>query len=343
MKFNDFYSGVVLAESMDMKTALKTLGLEAGFSDADLKKAYRSASMQTHPDRGGSVAASTNVNLANDYLKKHITSASGAGRSTFADYKAKEAAARSKAEVFAATFFATFSVEMYKKYLETFTNTDLKAKTSVGVSHSTAIHAKVEFSDGTNFFEVVIYAQLLNQDKQLGSSAGVMLESVGITTSVLVNRAKHKMTQANYNRQKTEDAFHKPETLFPTAKMKKIFGAGAKEKAMKKADYLLTLKNELGATISGDDIKIPLGGGLTLFVYRMTWNRKGMYMVSQVYGPVVDGKRAKELISASFNESPVRANMDKFIDALKSVKHDTNMGVIVSKLERAAKTLEDLA
>ena len=343
MKFNDFYNKVKpLIESMDLKTALSTLGLSNGFTEDELKKSYRVAAMKTHPDRGGSVADSTQVNLANDFLKKHSTSSIGGARATYADMKATEAAAKMKTEIFANTFFATFSVDMYKKYLESYTKSDLKVNIKVGVSHSTAIHAKIEFSDETNFFDITIHARLINTDNALGSSTGVMIESVGIETSVLVNRVKHKMTQSNYNRQKTEDAFHKPEVLFPKAKLNKIFGSGAKDKPLKKADYLLTLKNELGASISGEDIRIPLAAGLTLYMHRMTWMRRGVYVVAQIYSSVVDGKREKELVHASFNESPNRANMDLFIDALKSVKRDTNMKAIAKKLELASKNQENL-
>lgn len=55
---------------MSRSEALQTLGLSDGATDQDIKKAYRTAAMKSHPDAGGSTAAMQKVNDAKDVLNR---------------------------------------------------------------------------------------------------------------------------------------------------------------------------------------------------------------------------------------------------------------------------------
>jgi len=51
--------------------ALATLGLAPGFTQLDLKRAYKQAIRLAHPDAGGSAAAAQAVNAARDVIARH--------------------------------------------------------------------------------------------------------------------------------------------------------------------------------------------------------------------------------------------------------------------------------
>ena len=56
---------------MSIQDAMETLGVDSGYTDAQLKKAFRRAANKNHPDKGGSTEKMKLVNQANDLLKNH--------------------------------------------------------------------------------------------------------------------------------------------------------------------------------------------------------------------------------------------------------------------------------
>ena len=56
------------ADTAQYKRALQVLGLQTGFSSADLKRSYIAAMKVAHPDRGGSEDRAREINAARDYL-----------------------------------------------------------------------------------------------------------------------------------------------------------------------------------------------------------------------------------------------------------------------------------
>ena len=68
MKFKEW----LLSESMAISDALQVLELEPGFTEEQLKTAFRQKSKQHHTDRGGNLRASIDVNAAYDVLRKYL-------------------------------------------------------------------------------------------------------------------------------------------------------------------------------------------------------------------------------------------------------------------------------
>ena len=60
---------------MAISDALKVLELEPGFTEEQLKTAFRKFSLKHHPDRGGDLQASIDVNAAKDILKNSLQKA----------------------------------------------------------------------------------------------------------------------------------------------------------------------------------------------------------------------------------------------------------------------------
>jgi DnaJ family protein C protein 19 len=52
----------------DTQRARQVLGLRAGADEGQIRAAHRRLLAETHPDRGGSAAASTEINAARDLL-----------------------------------------------------------------------------------------------------------------------------------------------------------------------------------------------------------------------------------------------------------------------------------
>ena len=57
---------------MTIKDALRLFKLKCDFTEEELKRAFNCLSLKTHPDRGGTLKASSDVNAANAILKKYF-------------------------------------------------------------------------------------------------------------------------------------------------------------------------------------------------------------------------------------------------------------------------------
>lgn len=309
-----------LFESMTQAVAMKTLGLTGAYSDDDVKAAYRQAAKANHPDRGGSTEKMQAVNSAYDLLKGTAGKAEAA-RESFQD---KQARAKEEKQVIynfvSHMFDKFFDLNAYLAYFKEMSGGKtfhVERNIVSGSWGSTTVTYKFYDDEKSIFFDMTAYAQVFIT-KALG--AGIdkpELDKMGISTDVLVNRAKHKMTQSNYNREETEKFMKDPTVLFPKAKLKKIFGGSAKVKKLKKADYILTIKKEMDAKhLGGDDYSVDIGEGFNLYLSRISWMRKGFWSFS---GRNTNDK-TRFSVTAGMPEVETSDSLDALIDMYKTLK-----------------------
>jgi len=304
---------------MNFQKALLTLSLSAKFTEAELKKAYKRAMMKAHPDKGGSIEKSQLINSANFILKSSCIDEEYKNALS-SENRAEE---RELAQSFADELLGKFDIEAYKNYLESFTKTVLtftESEMKIGSCHE--MFKLWKFDDGKSFFEVKVYAQILFPKNAISGVDGAMIEKMSTTTTVLINRKKHKMSQSDWGMKSVKAMFEKPEQTFPAAKLKKIYVERGKVKPVKKADYLTSFKYELNAKIDGKTIRVPMLNGSTIVLERITWMRKGLYQFNAIYSDTTP--RARTLVFASFYENSEPKTLDWMIETFKKVQSMTD-------------------
>lgn len=306
-----------LFESLTQATAMKALGLMGSYTDDQLKAAYRKAAKENHPDRGGSTEKMQVVNSAYEVLKGSDSPAAQAA--SHAQRKQKQQEEKHVVTNFVTHMFDKFfDTQAYLDYFskmsgKTFT---FERKIVVGDWGTASVDYKFSSEDRTVFFDMNAYAHVFIT-KALG--AGIdkpELDKMGMSTEVLIDRKKVKMTQSNYNQSETEKFMKDPKILFPEAKLKKAFAGDKKVKPLKKADYVLFVKKELeGKHLGGDDFSVDVGNGGVVYFSRMTWMRKGMWNISGR-----TGNKERWSVVSSFFEIETHENMDLMAELVKDLK-----------------------
>lgn len=312
------FKNFLLEAELSFNKALEILDIESNFDKKSLSKAYKVASIKSHPDKGGSVEQQQNVNRAFEILSKSGGKDKHNTRPSFEERKQKRQDDKVAMQKILESLFDKFDIDAYTTYFESYSKEKMKHEIVINASdYASTILVKFTSESGKVFFNIRFYTQIFINSKSLsGNDDGFVVEKISTDIEVLVNREKHKMGKSDWTYAKTEKVFKDPKSLFPLAKIKKIFGTAKKPKKLKKADYMTTFKNELKARISGNDIFIDLNDNTTLFMNRGTMFRKGYYQFNQVRQGG-RGDMQRELIFASFSESETPEVLDLIVDTIK--------------------------
>ena len=321
--FKDF----LLESNLTIDDAKTILGLSGDIEDeAQLKTAFKRASIKNHPDKGGTAESMQMVNAAYNILKKVV----GKHKSSKIDWDEveKRNAENGKAWVSFITeqFNSHFDLTAYKQYLEEVSGMPLTQKHAIKSDPRVSNYARVVIEWVSKDRKVIYTIDLAFRNELKPGlsdmSQGLKIGSVSYTTDVLINRSKVKMKQSNYNwGAKTANIFKDPKSAFPSAKIKKAFNDV--NKPVKRADYMNSFKNELQAKMSGDKIRLPLaaksedGYETYLFLERSTWMRKGQYSINGIYKEI-NGARVVGYLNG-FMESADKEVLDTIIDGLKVI------------------------
>ena len=334
------FKNFLLEAELSYNKALEILNIDSDFDKKSLSKAYKIASVKSHPDKGGSVEAQQNVNKAFEILSKAGGKDLFNKRPSFEERKQKRADDKEQMQTILSNLFDKFDIDAYTKYFESYAKEKMNHELIISASdYASTIYLKFVSESGKIFFNIRFYTQIFINNKSLsGNDDGFIVEKMSTDIEVLVNREKHKMGKSDWSFAKTEKVFKDPKGLFPTAKLKKIFGVAKKPKKLKKADYMTTFKNELKAQISGNDILIRLNDDSTLYMNRGTMFRKGYYQFNQVRAGVRPNIE-RELIFASFSETETPEVLDLIVDTVKPMigKKSITVKEVKDTIEKAYK------
>lgn len=315
------FKSFLLESIMTRDEAMKVLEMspdQLGDTDA-LKSAYRVASRKNHPDLGGSEDAMKRVNAAYEMLKNMKKGPTGR------DFEADKEKHLGLAKAILKDMEKKYDASVFVRYFEEVIGKKFTVKTESGANtnywHGSAVISSVFTSDDGKTIINLRYnvsTQGTDFSKNVLGFADLTLNTF-VYTDVLHDRRKHKMKQRDREFSRDGKIFTDPKILFPKAKLQKM--VSNEKRALKKRDFELTLKSELGATTSQKDTwKIPAGGDYYFIVTRMTMMRVGTWSINGLYKKYsyVAGTEG----NATFMED--QETLDRFVDTFKPLRSETN-------------------
>lgn len=344
-----FHSFLVEKTVMSPADAARLLGVTVGCSKEELKKGYANAARKYHPDRpenrgekpdANGFTMIQKVNLAYETLEKMTGQvAQQADRDQFhRDYKAKSDAF---AQVAKDEFNARFQATYFTAHFDAFFEEPFAVKGGWGqVLSGTSVYYTAEWSNdaktivlelsvGVNFGDLFNSRTLAGADEML---------SMYVTTEILYNRKKVKLSQANYRFDTSTKILRDPEVLFPVSKLKAQTAKSSTRKFSRR-DALLTFEKELGGRQDNENMWVPLSDKHKILMWRMTMMKQGAWGINGLYGPTYDNngklfnsKRVAQLDTCFFSEQ--QDHMQFLFDALKSIQKRDDASKTNASLEK---------
>lgn len=295
-----------------IQSARDVLGLAGSFTEEELKLAYRRASAQHHPDKGGSTEMMKKVNTAYELLKKEV----GVVRkdSPEPQYSGYSRTTRHRSD-WSDTEWEAFSVqtradlrEKYKPQLfvdyfeKTFNEKFTYVVTSPNQNDLNRVNILTEFKNhnGTIAFDLQILVSVMDvAHASLSRGLGVSGSDISYEYTLIAygyaNAKKQKMAQRDFSFKVDHSVMVKPETIYPLAKLKKMLPSEKSvntDKPMTKASFKLGLTKECKLLEHGHHdpiIFVELTDGLYVQLDRDVFMKKGMWRTRGIIEKRVTG------------------------------------------------------
>ena len=325
-----------LEEAMSPIEAMEVLGLsaeEAGDS-ATVKKAYREASRKHHPDLGGDPEEMKKVNAAYEALKGG--GIAGSGRAGGVDWEKMRQDYRERAAFVKEYLKNEVNVDAFVEYLKQWepnleVTTSFFPKEGTYDPHAAGMRVRMATPTGERVLRVEFYCNLTNLKTEGALGAGDITIPLMVTTYLYVDGKDQKIKQQNYTFTSDKAVIVEPSSVFPKARMGKIFsGQARKGSKFSRRDMLGALVNELNARVEGSEpyAHIPIGEDaegniLELVLYRTVFMRMPAWSSAGVW-------RNKNGIS--------RMIKDAYVTMMFPETYDT-----VSKLKEIRSKVKDMA
>src|SRR5690606_1415029 len=223
---------------MSYQDAVKVFGLPDSFSAADVKKRYRQLAVQNHPDRGGSDVDMQRINAAYSKLS------SGGAKQQVKPWMSDEDMAK-MAKVALKAIEDNFDPQAFKKHFEDIFGEEFSfkiTKTDVNKRLRNYVDFAAEFSNASSdtVCSLSISVNFVDMFRPTLGHRDRGLNMV-ISTSILHNRRKIKLSNRNYRFTADYNVLPDPERLFPSSKLK-VKKDTEKSRKMSKRDVILTLQ-----------------------------------------------------------------------------------------------------
>lgn len=273
----------LLTEKMNRNEAEKILGLSGNYTEEEMLKRHKSLIQKNHPDRGGSLELSKQLNSARDALKGLSRTS---GRSGSVNWDEIHAKYQQLAKDVSADLQRKYQPQNFVDYFEEFFGKKFN-HTMVGEGETnpyyTGFKSKFTSEDNSIAFEFGVSVYLTDvahpKNDSLSSNPDISY-NLGVIAYGYANRKKQKMAQRDWDYKNNHTVLTDPAKSFSPAKMKKI-KAQKSDGKMKRADFQLAIQNELGGMRWNDGQYIfDLQDGSSAIIRRTVLMRIPMWDVS---------------------------------------------------------------
>lgn len=272
---------------MSVQDALKVFGLSTVPDEKALDKKYKELAIANHPDRGGDVVKMQQINLAHEVLEQQV---GNIVQTQTRDEKRKVDAARAQAiyDSVLGTLKSHYNDSAFISYFnevfsDTFTSkVEEKFYSSLGYSLSQSF----EYTNASR--TTVIYFSISIDLVKLvyGRSPSIGVDDkdlqMNISTSILHNNRKVKISQQDYTSAQTYAILKDPEIIFPKNKLVSKMDQSGRKFAKRDAHLLLT-KTLMATYQDGGYYYIPLFEDFKLLIYRSTSMGLAFYGINGIY------------------------------------------------------------
>ena len=258
------FKEILLEANITPIEALDILGINAkDASDPDkLKKAYRSASMNAHPDRGGSTDVMQKVNASYEILKNF--------KASFDDYQSRktkreesEKSEKIKKDIIQNDMLLKFKPKFFVDYFEAIFNKKFKFEVTPLKFNTTAGFIAKFFDDEKDvLFHLDVTHPLYSfneNDSALGG--GNISYKLNTSTYGFVHNKRQKIDENKWQSTHDHNVFQNPEAVFPKKKIEKIRdGLTRTTGKFQKRDFKAFMVNKCKAEYTDDvHVYIPVG------------------------------------------------------------------------------------
>ena len=316
---------------MTVQDAERLLGLGSGFTADELKAAYKRAAVQHHPDKGGDLSTMQRINAAYDKLSKMFAGGKQSPEDRMASYRR----GREQDRVFLVAALGKvkqhLNIHAFTAHFKAIFGEEFTAKEKEVVEGGYAA-ITVEFSNASRTTVLDLVAHISASERH-NSGLGTADHGINmyVSTSILHNRRKIKLSQQNYRFDHDNSILARPEEIFPSKKL--AAKKSGKLTKFSKKDVLLSFTKELHASYRDNWLIIPVPNtDLQIVLYRTVlmgaadWHLQGVYKKHTLLHQVKAYNSIYE----------TEKSISWLIDHLRAVVHMTNPEQIASKLEHLA-------
>ena len=344
---------ILVEAQMSADQAKKVFGIEKFVSADELKKLYKSLSMQNHPDKqGGSLEKMKDINQAYDILKK-VTVGADKDTGNIFDTIRKRKAENDKIFIpkMKKMFEDAFDEKAILDYFS-FMNQDFSVTTkyvTYDQGYDTLLTAVVTISNPDKTTVIETKFQIKYNDNSSGglSYSGIdekdVLYSVDLLTSFYHNNKKIKLSQSNYEWKVGTKKLANFAEIYPKAKLEKALNNSGSKK-FKRADMELGLARELNASFDKDNIYLYVFGKEVKFY--IVIRRLVMMKIPAYYPTGIQAIHPSNMKYKYYAFDKVSFVLEteetfrKLVDSIKKVAKDASKMDLVQNYEVVCKAFE---
>jgi len=326
--------------AMSVSDAEKIMGISSGADADEIKRRYRKLSLKNHPDRGGDERTMALINEAYETLDDSSRNQSEWKRKT-KEWEEQDQNYEKREKENLDRFMSVFKgvIDDYKRHLGKYSKVSgVKPKFK---SSKNGWFGNVTFDlDGDDYASVEIGHSVSYKDEGQ--------DDIHYESYIYTGRKKTRLQKSRYNSAQVSFVLN-PDKVFPSRRLKKIFGSSEDQK-MKPKDFIALLQRKFEMEYSNKDTySVPLGGKFRMILYRGTFMRMPYWGVNGIYnkfkrvemGPTVTiSEDSKGFLMI---EALVKDAKRKYNNEIKEQEDADKAGLVHASDAKIAKELSRIA